>query len=212
MAVATAFVAAGLLLLRLPEAPAVTQPEITLHLQAEEAPPAPAEEFTPLEEIPLPAARTVEPIMIVPEKTPPIETVARDWYADLASIARDVVDASGPARAMQPAQQEARRRAAVHFAPPRVPVRKPAWENVEIDQMGRKVLVSGDCYRVLEDWRVTYQDIQREFGQYLVHCSSNKDYPIDVDWVDDIGQKFAYIQYANGDIPPDELNQFSRKN
>ena len=78
--------------------------------------------------------------------------------------------------------------------------------------MGRKILVSGDCHRVLEDWRVTYQDIQREFGQYLVYCNGNKEYPIDVDWVEDVGEKYAYVRYPDGEIPPGEIAVLTRQN
>ena len=211
MVLATVLLALVLMSLQLPESPATKPPEITLQLLAEETPPDPVEEFTPIEELVIPAARDVESFIAEPAETLPAEADIRDWYADVESVARDVVDASESAKIMQPAQQEARRLAAIQFAPSRAPVKKPIWENVEIDQMGRKVLRSGDCYRVLEDWRATYMDIQREFGQYLVHCSGNKEYAIDVDWIDDIGQKYAYIRFPDGEIPVDELNQLIRK-
>ena len=217
IAIASIVVASILLLPRQTDLPAAKPPEITVQLLADETTPAPAEEYTPIEELPDPVARSVEPLVKVPESTLPVanapaEAVTRDWYAEIESVAREAVDAREAANVMQPAQLEARRRAAVQFAPSRAPVRKPIWENVEIDHIGRKVLVSGDCYRVLEDWRATYQDIQREFGQYLVHCNSGgKEYPLDVAWIGEVGQKYAYIRYPDGEIPEDEFNELIRK-
>lgn len=211
MAIATALVAFVLLSLRLPDSPLAKPPEITVQLLAAESPADPIEEFAPIEELPSPEARLAESINVVPDEAPPVEAATRDWYVDIETVARDVVDASESGNVMQPAQLEARRRAAIQFAPSRAPVKKPIWENVEIDHIGRKVLVSGDCYRVLEDWRATYQDIQREFGQYMVHCSGIKRYPIDVDWIEEVGQKYAYVRYPDGEIPPDELNELIRK-
>lgn len=164
-----------------------------------------------MEELPIPVDRRVESLVAAPAEPPAAAATSRDWYADMQKVARDVVETSESANIMQPAQQEARRLAALRFAPSQAPVKKPIWENVEIDQMGRKVLRSGDCYRVLEDWRVTYQDIQREFGQYLVHCGGDKEYAIDVDWIDDIGQKYSYVRSPDGEVPLDELKQLIRK-
>jgi hypothetical protein len=211
MVIATALVAFLLLSLRLPESLPAKPIKIDVRLVAEEPTTDPDEEFTSIEELPIPETRLAATVNLVPDEVSPAAAATRDWYADIETVAREAVDASESRLVMQPAQLEARRRAAIHFAPSRAPVKKPIWENVEIDHIGRKVLVSGDCYRVLEDWRATYQEIQREFGQYMVHCSGVKRYPIDVDWVNEVGQKYAYVRYPDGEIPPDELNDLIRK-
>lgn len=46
----------------------------------------------------------------------------------------------------------------------------PIWGNVEEDQMGRKILRSGDCYRVIEDNNPMRIDIFETFTRHLVFC------------------------------------------
>ena len=48
----------------------------------------------------------------------------------------------------------------------------PIWESVTTDQLGRKILRSGDCYRVLEDDNVMRLDIFETFTRYLVFCEN----------------------------------------
>jgi hypothetical protein len=106
---------------------------------------------------------------------------------------------------------EQRRQAAINFPASQAPVKKPIWENVEIDQMGRKILVSGDCYRVLEDPRVTYYEIQRDFGQYITYCNGNNEKPMDVAWVEEIREGYAYLNYRDGEIPQDQIVALTRR-
>ncbi len=47
---------------------------------------------------------------------------------------------------------------------------RPIWENVETDQLGRKILRAGDCYRVIEDNNAMRIDIFETFTRHLVFC------------------------------------------
>ena len=51
----------------------------------------------------------------------------------------------------------------------------PIWESVTTDQLGRKILRSGDCYRVLEDDNVMRLDIFETFTRYLVFCENREE-------------------------------------
>ena len=81
--------------------------------------------------------------------------------------------------------------AAEQFRPSRAPVKKPIWENVETDQLGRKILVHGDCHRVIDDPNVGSNEIFRTFGQYIVFCSNYQRSPQELPWVDEIRDRFG---------------------
>lgn len=202
MLFAALLLAATSLLLHWPDAAMPVQPAIRLSILEQEAQPESEQDqkqhFEPVAELPAPPQRSVRSLYSSTAVQEPADVESRDWYASIGDAAIAAVDAANHVPTLHPGQQEMRRRAGLQFAPSRAPVSRPVWENVEIDQMGRKVLVSGDCYRVLEDWRATYQEIQREFGQYLVYCSNSEHYPIDVDWVDEIGQKYAAVRFPDG--------------
>ncbi len=48
------------------------------------------------------------------------------------------------------------------------------WENVETDQLGRKVLRNGGCFRVIEDNNVMRIDIFETFTRYIVFCDKDE--------------------------------------
>lgn len=144
----------------------------------------------------------------VPE---PAETSVRDWYADAENAVLETVAAAGRIDSMHSMFDEQRRMATINFPASQASVKKPIWENVETDQMGRKILVSGNCYRVLEDPRATYYEIQRTFGQYIIYCSREKENPMDVAWVKDIPEGYAYLNYRDGEIPTHELSVLTRQ-
>ena len=217
MFLAAVLIAALMLLLRFPEPELRDVPEFVVQLEPEVIEEAdesvateevdnaePAE--TPPEEpvvAQLPVPMEVEPVSVIPEDT--------DWQKVIKDAARNTVTVMNSETSMHPSHAEARRRAAINFAPSRAPVKKPIWENVEIDQIGRTVLRNGDCYRVLDDWRATYQDIQREFGQYIMHCDAVDDTVIDVEWVEDVKQKYAYLRNKDGELSRSELNELLRR-
>ena len=216
MSLAAILVAAVLLLLDFPQPATQDDQKIIVELLPQYA--APEEKMEePVEPGSLESA--VEHVVVIPDKNQIVEIQGPaveprqsiDWQEAIKSAARDAVAVMNQDDSMHPARAEAKRLSGIKFAPSRAPVKKPIWENVEIDHIGRKVLRDGNCYRVLEDWRATYQDIQREFGQYIRYCDAYEEVIIDVDWVDDIGQNYAYLRHKDGDIPPQELNELLRR-
>ena len=63
-----------------------------------------------------------------------------------------------------------RRAAAEKFYASLAPEKKEIWDNVETDQLGRKILTAGDCYRIIDDPSAANYDLWREFQQYFVYC------------------------------------------
>ncbi len=114
----------------------------------------------------------------------------------------DVVKATVAERqrvySVNPAFDKKRRQAAVKFAPSEAPQKKPIWENVETDQLGRKILVSGDCYRVIDDPSAANYEIFRTFQQYIVYCRNPGTRPQKQPWVEDIRDRYDYLAQRDG--------------
>ena len=222
MGIAVVLLAAVLLLLKFSPLPVMKNSMIELRLLADIEPPA-AEPEEPQELVepkavvePFEPLELIDPVEFVTptalaEVVEPVEPQITDWYADAVNAAQETVAAAHHVDSMHTAFDEKRRQAAINFPASQAPVKKPIWENVETDQMGRKVLVSGGCYRVLEDWRVTYYEIQQAFGQFITYCNASNEYPMDVAWVDEIRKNYAYLNYRDGEIPPDLLSNLTRK-
>lgn len=212
MVLATLLVAIVLLLLKIPQ-PAPKDPvQIDVRLLEQET----AEQDNALiEEIVVAESLRPEPssaedvVADVLQKSVPAQSV--DWQEQISTAAQATVAAVYSDESLHPGVAEAKRLAAINFAPSRAPVKKPIWENVETDQMGRTVLRNGECYRVLDDWRATYQDIQRDLGQYIMYCDADEVPVIDVKWVADIGRNYAYLRHTDGEIPDSELDDLLRR-
>jgi hypothetical protein len=131
------------------------------------------------------------------ESDPPEQpTPSVDWYAVLQEAVRS--DKLYETRTMHPEFDEQRRIARLRFRKSEAPVEKPIWENVEKDQIGRTILRAGDCYRVLDDPRVTNQWAQETFGQYMIYCDSGKSGPKELPFVEKIVERYAYLRHSNG--------------
>ena len=114
-----------------------------------------------------------------------------DWYALIPEAVRAALDAEPREYSLNPGFDEKRRRAAEQFAPSRAPVERPIWENVEKDTMGRTVLRSGNCYRVLDDPNVSSRDAFLTFGQYMATCTWSPDPPRLLPWVSELRNRRA---------------------
>ena len=93
--------------------------------------------------------------------TVPVTTDSRgvtDWYAQIPDAAKDLLDRLPGEYSVNPNFDEKRRAAAEQFRPGRAPAYRPIWENLEKDTMGRTLLVSGDCYKVIDDPNVGNRD------------------------------------------------------
>lgn len=218
MLLAMLFIAAVLTLIKLPSLPIFQRAAIELRLLVEEA----AEPQTAPQPAAIEIPEETEPPVAEPmaAEPPPAEAVVaepqtqdevRVEQSEVVSAVQATVSTSSQVESMHPTHAEKRRLAALNFPPSEAPIKKPIWENVETDYIGRKVLMNGECYRVLEDWRATYQDIQRDFGQFITYCNAAEKETMDVDWVADIQQKYAYLRHPDGEIPRDELDVLLRR-
>lgn len=207
MCIALILLAAVLLLVNFSPPPLLQDTKIELRLLADIEKPA-AEPVEP-EELLEPEA-IIEPIEPA-ELVEPAELQATDWYANAESAVQETVTTANHVDSMHPDFDEKRRMAAINFPASRAVIKKPIWENVETDHIGRKVLVNGDCYRVLEDPRATYYEIHRQLGQYIMNCYANFEKPMGVVWVEDIRERYAYLKYPDGDVPQDLIDNLSRR-
>lgn len=173
----------------------LTYPESTVIPEPEPEPvieePVPDIGEPVVEEKPLPEEVPVEVPMEAPDEP---EVTPRDWYAEMDKAVEAVVKERQRTWSVNPAFDEKRRQAALKFRPSRAPVKKPVWENVETDQLGRKILVSGDCHRVVDDPSAVNYEIFRTFTQYVVFCSKYQRQPKDLPWVDDVRERYAYLR------------------
>ncbi len=213
MSISVVLLAAVLLFVKFSPQPLLKQTMIELRLltdveQPAAEPKAVVEPFEPLELID-PVEFIAPPALA--EVVEPVEPQTTDWYADAVSAAQETVATAQHVDSMHATFDQKRRQAVIDFPASQAPVKKPIWENVETDQMGRKVLVSGGCYRVLEDWRVTYYEIQQAFGQFITYCNASNEYPMDVAWVDNSREGYAYLNYRDGEIPPDLISNLTRQ-
>ena len=137
------------------------------------------------------------PVDPLPDVAPPVEVdvpASRDWYSQMERIVKSDAASDQRMYSVNPVFDEKRRRAALQFRPSRAPVEKPIWENVETDQMGRKILVSGDCHRVIDEPSAARYEEFRTFHQYITFCSKFKRQPKELPWVDDIRDRHVYLQ------------------
>jgi len=114
-----------------------------------------------------------------------------DWYALLPDTAKAAAERAARTVSVNPVFDEKRRHASVKFAPSKAPQATPIWENVEKDALGRSVLKSGDCYRVIDDPNVGSREAFEIFGQYITMCSSSADVPRNLPWVSEIRSRRA---------------------
>lgn len=128
------------------------------------------------------------------DTVPPVTTEAQtptDWYAQIPE-AVEAYEAARPREYhVNPAFEERRRQAAEQFYPSRAPVERPIWENVEKDSLGRTILVSGNCHRVIDDPNVGSRDKFLTFDQFFVFCSNPKRKPQKLGFVDEIKNRRA---------------------
>ena len=116
------------------------------------------------------------------------------WYQVLETVASHSDLLTDNPRSMSARFDELRRVATIRYSKPDSRFKTPVWENVEKDTMGKTILRAGDCYRVLEDPRVTQIWFQENFGQYLVFCETTGKPPVELAFVQDIQARYNYLQ------------------
>jgi hypothetical protein len=152
---------------------------------AEELPDEPALQTPTTQTLPPPAQVTTE------SREP------TDWYAQIPDAAKALLDALPKEYSVNPNFEAKRRAAAEQFRPSRAPVERPIWENVEKDTMGRTLLVSGDCYKVIDDPSVGNRDAFLVFGQYITSCAAYKRPPRELGFVSAIrDRRSGQVRYG----------------
>jgi len=131
-----------------------------------------------------------------------------DWQGQIGPAAKAAVDETKRIVSVNPTLDAKRRAAAEKYYASRAPEKKEIWDNVETDQLGRKILWSGDCYRIIDDPSPANYDIWREFQQYFIYCKFGKSDPGMLPWVEGIQDRYLYLKYPNGEIPEDELRDY----
>lgn len=119
------------------------------------------------------------------------QSAPTDWYAQIPEAVRATLDARPREYSVNPGFDEKRRRAAEQFAPGEALVERPVWEHVERDTMGRALLRSGDCYRIIDDPNVGSRDAFLTFGQFMVFCGKVGEAPQELAFVKEIQNRRA---------------------
>lgn len=109
-----------------------------------------------------------------------------DWYAQIAEAARAATAERPQTYSINPGFDAKREQAAEQFARSTAPVKRPIWENVERDTMGRTLLRSGNCYRVIDDPNVGNRDAFLVFGQFMATCERPSGRPRELPWVSEL--------------------------
>ena len=146
----------------------------------------------PVEEEPVVEPSSEAPVADVP----PVPDVAMedarkpiDWNAAIIEAVRAGYDGLPRQYSVNPGMDERRRQAATQFAPSRAPVKRPIWENVEKDTLGRSVLRSGNCIRVIDDPNAGSREAFETFGQFIATCTAQSKNPQLLPWVHEIKRR-----------------------
>jgi len=151
-------------------------------------------------------APVAEPLPVdeVPAETVPVETATSapaepiDWYAEIPDAVAAYQDSLPREYSINPGMDERREAAAEKFYRSRAPVQRPIWENVEKDSLGRTILVSGDCHRVIDDPNVGSRDKFLTFDQFFVFCSMRNRGPQELGFVKELrNRREGQVRYGH---------------
>jgi hypothetical protein len=204
MLLATLLVAGALSLIRLPVVPAWS-PVVDLLVRIVNEPPAETPAEAQVESEPLPpsesqaAESTASPPLTMGGETLQESRAGTDWDAMHDEVVQEYLDREVETYGYFNSDlAEKRSRLAERYQPGTHEKPKPIWENVELDTLGRTVLRSGDCIKVLDDPNVGSREVFEKFGQYMVQCTYQGRYPRELPWVDDIRERYEYLRNPGG--------------
>ncbi|MBT8444944.1 MAG: hypothetical protein KJO13_09355 [Gammaproteobacteria bacterium] len=209
MLFATGIVAALLSVVRMPVAPDLAPiTELLVNLiretpqtQADERPhEVPPPDISAEEHSIEPASDAAPPRGIAPAP-------ANDWDVVSEAAISDYLDGLEAPPSPNPVLDAKRRAFGDRYQPPTHEAPRPIWENAEPDQLGRTVLRSGDCYRVIADPNVGSQDKFHTFDQHIVMCTFYRRLPEELPWVAEIRERYHYLKYPDGIVPEEEERQ-----
>lgn len=205
MLFATGIVAVLLSIVRMPVAPDLAPiTELLVKLIRETPQTKPVER--PRETLPpdVPARdRSVEPASDAAAARASVPATTNDWDAVSEAAISDYLDGLEAPPSPNPVLDAKRRAFGDRYQPPTREPSRPIWENTEPDQLGRTVLRSGDCYRVIADPNVGGQDKFHTFDKHIVMCTFYRRMAEELPWVAEIRERYHYLKYPDG-IVPDE--------
>ncbi len=202
MLLATLFVAGALSLIRFPDVP-TWSPVVDLLVRIVQESPAAADAEAEPEPLPAPRSEARAGTAVQPPTTlggdALQETRTTDWDALHERVVQEYLDREVESYGyFNPDLAEKRSRLAERYQPGTHEKRKPIWENVELDALGRTVLRNGNCTKVLDDPNVGSRETFEQFGQYIVQCTYQGRYPRELPWVEDIRQRYEYLRDPDG--------------
>lgn len=209
MLFATGIVAALLSVVRMPVAPdlaPITELLVKLIRETPQAIPEERPRELPPPDVPA-DERSIEPASdaAAARDSEPVPT--NDWDAVSEAAISDYVDGLEAPPSPNPVLDAKRRAFGDRYQPPTREAPRPIWENAEPDQLGRTVLRSGDCYRVIADPNVGSQDKFHTFDKYMVMCTFYRRLPQELPWVAEIRERYHYLKYPDGIVPSEEEPQ-----
>ncbi len=209
MLLATFIVAGVLSVIRVPAMP-VWSPVVELLVRIVQEQPA-AETAAPQTLPPMATSRpdagerVVEPRPTTGREALEERQPETDWAAAGDQAVQEYLDSQIETYGyFNPDLADKRRRLAERYQPRTQAAPQPIWENIEIDTLGRSVLRSGNCFKVLDDPNVGSREAFEAYGQYMVQCTYQRRYPGDLPWVADIRQRYEYLRDPDGYIKGEE--------
>ncbi len=203
MLLATLFVAGALSLIRFPDTPNWS-PVVELLVRIVQEPPTEAVAAAEPESLPASSSQADDSAASPPPLTMGGEALQEtrtdtDWDALRDEVLQEYLDRQTETYGyFNPDLAEKRSRLAERYQPGTHEKPKPIWENVELDTLGRTVLRSGNCFKVLDDPNVGSREVFEKFGQFIVQCIYQGRYPRELPWVEDIRQRYEYLRDPDG--------------
>ncbi len=211
MLLATLIVAGVLSVIRVPIVPAWSpMVELLVRIVQEQPaaePAAEAPQTQPSTATPSASAReaAVEPPPATGREALRESQAPSDWDDSRDQAVREYLDSQLETYGyFNPDVAEKRRRLSERYQPRTRPVPKPTWENIEKDTLGRSVLRSGNCFKVLDDPNVGSRDAFEAFGQFMLQCTLQRRNPKNLPWVADIVQRYEYLRDPDGYVKGEE--------
>jgi len=209
MLFATGIVAALLSVVRMPVAPnlaPITELLVNLIRESPQTRPEERPRETPPPDIPA-EEHSIEPASDVAPPRGIAPAPATDWDAVSEAAISAYLDGLAAPPSPNPVLDAKRRAFGDRYQPPTRAPPRPNWANPAPDQLGRTVLRSGDCYRVIADPNVGSQDKFLTFDQHIVMCTFYRRPPEELPWVAEIRERYHYLKYPDGIVPDEEAQR-----
>jgi hypothetical protein len=210
MLLSTVFIAALLSLFRMPAVPAWTPVvEIMVRIVNDAPKVEELESPPPVPVVPEPKLESVQSAAEIRPSTgrDSAEEGSPDtnWDAASEQAVQDYVDSQLESYGYVNSDlAEKRRRLSERYQPGTHEPPKKIWENVEKDTLGRTVLRSGSCYKVLDDPNVGSREAFEAFGQFVAVCTWQPRVRRLLPWVPELKEQYGYLRDPDGYVKGEE--------